>query len=63
MQQIGGLLVRERAKVVSAAAQGDWPRWARRANALGGVGLVRASSGRAVDLGALLQLNFTAYCG
>ena len=30
-------LVRERAKVGSAAAMGDWPRRARRANALGGV--------------------------
>jgi hypothetical protein len=37
IQQIGVLLVRERAKVGSAAAQGDWPRRARRANALGGV--------------------------
>ena len=37
MQQIGVLLVRERAKVGSAAAMGDWPRRARRANALGGV--------------------------
>jgi hypothetical protein len=39
MQQIGVLLVRarERAKVGSAAAQGDWPRRARLANALGGV--------------------------
>jgi hypothetical protein len=36
MQQIGVLLVRERAKVGSAAAMGDWPRRARRANALGG---------------------------
>ena len=35
MQQIGGLLVREHAKVGSAAAKGDfWPRWARRANPL-----------------------------
>jgi hypothetical protein len=37
MQQIGVLLVRERAKVGSVAAMGDWPRRARRANALGGV--------------------------
>jgi hypothetical protein len=37
MQQIGVLLVRERAKVGSATAKGDWPRRARRANALGGV--------------------------
>jgi hypothetical protein len=37
MQQIGVLLVRERAKVGSAGAQSDWPRRARRANALGGV--------------------------
>jgi hypothetical protein len=37
MHQIGVLLVRERAKVGSAAAQGDWSRRARRANALGGV--------------------------
>ena len=33
----GAMLVRERAKVGSAAAQGDWPRCARHANALGGV--------------------------
>ena len=33
----GVMLVRERAKVGSAAAQGDWPRRARRANDLGGV--------------------------
>ena len=33
----GVMLVRERAKVGSAAAQGDWPRRARRANAPGGV--------------------------
>jgi hypothetical protein len=39
MQQIGVLLVRERAKVGSAAAKGDyWPRRARRANALNGRG-------------------------
>jgi hypothetical protein len=37
MQQIEILLVRERAKVGSAAVEGDWPRRARRANALGGV--------------------------
>ena len=37
MQQIGVVLVRERAKVGSAAAKDDWPRRARRANALGGV--------------------------
>jgi hypothetical protein len=37
MQQIGILLARKRAKVGSAAAKGDWPRRARRANALGGV--------------------------
>jgi hypothetical protein len=37
MQQIGVLLVRERAKVGSAAAKGGWPRRARRANALGGM--------------------------
>jgi hypothetical protein len=37
MQQIGVLMVREGAKVGSAAAKGDWPRRARRANALGGV--------------------------
>ncbi len=30
-------MVRERAKVGSAVAKGDWPRRARRANALGGV--------------------------
>jgi hypothetical protein len=35
MHQIGILLVRERAKVESAAAKGDCPRRARRANALG----------------------------
>jgi hypothetical protein len=29
LQQIGVLLVRERAKFGSAAAQGDWPRRAR----------------------------------
>jgi hypothetical protein len=38
LQQIGVLLVRERAKVGSAAAKGDWPRRARRANALHGRG-------------------------
>jgi hypothetical protein len=37
MQQIGVSLVRMRAKIGSAAAQGDWLRRARRANALGGV--------------------------
>ena len=37
MQQIGVLLVRERAKVGSIAAKDDRPRRARRANALGGV--------------------------
>jgi hypothetical protein len=37
MQQTGVMLVRERAKVGSAAAKGDSPRPARRANALGGV--------------------------
>ena len=37
MQRIGILLVRECAKVGSATAKGDWPRRARRANALGGV--------------------------
>jgi hypothetical protein len=37
MQQIEVLLVRERAKVGSGAAKGDWPRRARRANTLGGV--------------------------
>jgi hypothetical protein len=37
MQQIGVLLVRERAKFGSAAAHGDWSRRARRANALRGV--------------------------
>ena len=37
MQQIGILLVGERAKVGSPAAKGDWPRRARRASALGGV--------------------------
>jgi hypothetical protein len=37
MQQIGVLLVRERAKVGSAAAKGDSPRRARRANAVSGV--------------------------
>jgi hypothetical protein len=35
MQQIGVLLLRERAKVGSAAAKGDRPRRARRANANG----------------------------
>jgi hypothetical protein len=35
MQQIGVLLVRERAKVGSVAAKGDSPRRARRANDLG----------------------------
>jgi hypothetical protein len=43
MQQIGILLVRECAKVGSAAAKGDWPRRARRANALGGVDRVLAA--------------------
>jgi hypothetical protein len=37
MQQIGVLLVRERAKVGSAAAKGDWPRRTRRPNAVGEV--------------------------
>jgi hypothetical protein len=37
MQQIGVLLVHERAKVGSAVAKGNWPTHARRANAVGGV--------------------------
>jgi hypothetical protein len=37
LQQIRVLLVREREKVGSATAQGDWPRRAWRANALGEV--------------------------
>jgi hypothetical protein len=37
MQHIEVLLVHERAKVGSAATKGDWPRRARRANAVGGM--------------------------
>jgi hypothetical protein len=37
MQQIGVMLVHERAKVGSAAAKGDWPRRAWRANTRGGL--------------------------
>jgi hypothetical protein len=44
MQLIGVLLVRKRAKVASAAAQGDRPRRARRANAMGAVACVVADA-------------------
>jgi hypothetical protein len=37
VRKIGVVLVREHTKVGSAAAQADWPRRARRANAMGGV--------------------------
>jgi hypothetical protein len=54
LQQIGVLRVRERerAKVGPAAAEGDWPRGAHRANASGGV-MVRLLALGGVVVGAV----------